>query len=690
MRAGVIAGFNRPIVTNIPVQIEPVAFYTMENVSGLTPGSTIFDELGNYDAITPSAIQTLPGAIGNALSVGPWQSSGIGVIDTGLIRNPSKPIALSAFVRIPPVGQTYEETHSATSVVTFADGVGDPATFMYATIKAGWVGGTGVDEPLTLQVYMYGQFSVIPLPEGLTAGDYCHVVINASAMDASTLWVRAWFNGVRIIDRSGGNANAISTTTSVKFGGKHLAGYGEIDHVKIFEAELTDDYVLGLYDEYVPPAPSITWYDVPLGGVDNAFVAGQFNNTSIDLPGSITGATKVRLVGTWEGTYASGDLTIWGYSGGSGGSHDLRMSYEEFFATEDWSGTIDVVIPIKPTAGEVDGEPGLYGYFLEGSNIDHLYIVDGVETGITGINVKLQIDVPFTVDGGGGGGTDVNLWSQQNFLVSAMPYGAGSSFNLAPGVGDDSWLSENVSRHKSSAFATPNSLYIDLSGKKPAYFDITVDNFERLAGYESDETAKGHLVVSGVDGVVLGYVEITANGVHRAVLDWVTWSTSSVVFIRIDTTGQQYTQTALPGDHIEKVRFDITGLAIDGIDGQMNIWHHTNWSTTMTSDYGTWDSDTVYLVYEYGGGNTWEVAGSWAVGLRPTQITVEFDRHGSSVAMEVKIYQGAFELGSAINTGEQFTVIDIVGQTADITSLTTSFAAAPPELYAIVGIKFTY
>lgn len=145
------------------------------------------------------------------------------------------------------------------------------------------------------------------------------------------------------------------------------------------------------------PEPETTWYDVPLGGADNAFIDGQFNNETIFLPGTITGATKVRLVGTWQGIYSSGDLTIRGNTGGWMGEEDLSMRYQESFGTENWSGAIDVVIPIQPTSGPVEGAPGLEGYFRSGANIDYINIIDGVGTGITGINVKLQIDVPFTV-----------------------------------------------------------------------------------------------------------------------------------------------------------------------------------------------------------------------------------------------------------------------------------------------------
>lgn len=464
---------------------------------------------------------------------------------------------------------------------------------------------------------------------------------------------------------------------------------GDIDRIQLVQN--MEWFPFSITDMRLIFAPPITWYDVPLGGVDDAFIAGQFNNDSINLPGTITGATKIRLVGTWQGTYSNGDLTIRGYSGE--GNHDLSMRYQETFGTENWSGSIDVIIPLQPELGAVDGQTGLTGFFLGGTDIGYLEIFDGAGTGITGINVKLQIDVPFTEPTGGGGtpGPSVNLWSTANFTVTGTNTVTNESF--AFNTSDDQWSTATTSKHRFSCTASPKDENLYLRDKQPDWIDIEVANFEKLPGYESDPTAFGQFVVIGVDNQIIGEVNITGNGVFRVSPDFVTFSNMGIEFFVVDTTGLLHLYLDLwDYSRPPKVKFDIISMQIEGVAENPIFWHQDNFSANA----GSWTTPTTLSL------STPETQGFIATvtstvfqGLRPEYLYLDIDRNGHTDELEIRVIEvgktygdGPIGLGYSWDSG--VVEIWINGQVDDIGSIDFFQNQGVSDSYVIKRMWFAF
>jgi hypothetical protein len=348
------------------------------------------------------------------------------------------------------------------------------------------------------------------------------------------------------------------------------------------------------------------------------------------------------------------------------------MRYQETFGTENWSGSIDVIIPLQPELGVVDGQTGLTGFFLGGTDIGYLEIFDGVGTGITGINIKLQIDVPFTEPTGGGGGgpgPSVNLWSTTNFTVTGTNTVTNESF--AFNTSDDQWSTATTSKHRFSCTATPKDENLYLRDKQPDWIDIEVANFEKLPGYESDPTAFGQFVVVGVDNQIIGEVNITGNGVFRVSPDFVTFSNMGIEFFVVDTTGLLHLYLDLwDYSRPPKVKFDIVAMQIEGVAENPIFWHQDNFS----SNAGSWTSPTTLeLPFPDTASFKATVISTVFQGLRPEYIYLDIDRNGESDELEIRVMEVGKNypdvIGLNYSWGSGVVEIYIDGQVDDIGSI---------------------
>lgn len=254
--------------------------------------------------------------------------------------------------------------------------------------------------------------------------------------------------------------------------------------------------------------------------------------------------------------------------------------------------------------------------------------------------------------------------------------------------------------------ASPRSLNVNFTNKQPSFIEVQIANFQRLPGFESDNTAVGHFIAVGIDNVAMARAAFTGDGTYQLAVNWATYSNSDITNFYIDTTGRETISVVDGfGQYPEKVKFDIVSLIVDGVLPELTIWHESNWTSPHRPEYGGWTSETVYEVYNYGAGAIWHVTGTWAQGLRPKKIIIEFDRQGANNEIEIKVYQTVYDgvvgsniVGMGYNWGEQFTEILLDESnpwngktpTDDIAAIRTFLNYGVPESHSIVGMRFVY